>query len=81
MNSACSSKFSNPNPKSRGASCGGSLTCYHGLPAPLRIAKRGTRSRNKFYGCANWPVSAPIYESEAISSFHDNEDLTKRPKH
>ncbi|CAO2813029.1 unnamed protein product [Amaranthus hypochondriacus] len=55
MNSACSSKFSNPNPNSRGASCGGSLTCYHGLPAQLRIAKRGTRPGNKLYGCANWP--------------------------
>ena len=81
MNSTCSSKFSNPNPKSRGASCGGSLTCYDGLPAQLRIAKRGTRPGNKFYGYANWPVSAPIYESEAISCLHDNEVLTKRPKH
>ena len=56
MNSACSSKFSNP--KSRGPLYGGSLTCYHGLPAQLRIAKRGTRPRNKFYSCAKWPVSA-----------------------
>ncbi|XP_057547427.1 uncharacterized protein LOC130825981 [Amaranthus tricolor] len=55
MNSSSSSKFSNPNPKSRGALCGGSLTCYHGLPAQLRIAKRGSRPGNKFYGFANWP--------------------------
>ena len=64
MNSACSSIFSNPNPKSRGALYGGSLTCYHGLPAQLRIAKRGTRPRYKFYGCANWPISAPISEKK-----------------
>ena len=60
MNSACSSKFSNPVPKSRGALYGGGSTCYHGLPAQLRIAKRGTRPGNKFCGCANWPVSTPI---------------------
>ena len=59
MNSSSSSKFSNPNPKSRGALCGGSLTCYHGLPAQLRIAKRGS---------ANWPVSAP--NSENFLKFH-----------
>ena len=68
MNSSSSSKFSNPNPKSRGALCGGSLTCYHGLPAQLRIAKRGSRPGNKFYGFANWPVSAP--NSENFFQFH-----------
>ena len=62
MNSACSSKSSNSNPKFRGALYGGSLTCYHDLPAQLRIAKRGTRPENKFYDCAYWPVSALIFE-------------------
>ncbi|CAO2818585.1 unnamed protein product [Amaranthus hypochondriacus] len=55
MNSSSSSKYSKPNPKYSGAICGGSLKCYHGLPAQMRIAKRGSRPGNKFYGCANWP--------------------------
>jgi hypothetical protein len=59
MNSSSSSKYSNPNPKYTGAICGGSLKCYHGLPAQMRIAKQGSRLGNKFYGCANWPVSVP----------------------